>query len=881
MDDYTRISDFKDINNYGIYKQLLDMNPEAIVVHIDGKLIYMNIAALQLIGANENFDYSNLHIKDVITPDSLQSSFDRLERIKNENIALKGALNIKSFDGSIKTIEVHSQPIVLNNISAILVIIRDITDIIKTQKAADYSNTLYRNVFDYSPNSILISKFEDGKIIEANTALEELSGFTKEELIGKTTKELGFWINYEDRANVIKAILENGSLNNVELKYKIKNGKIITTNSTYRLLNIDGEKFLFVIITDITNFVETQKKLIESEVLFKTIFDLSPHSITISQIEDGKIIATNEATIRLNGFQKDEMIGRTVHELDFWINKNDRDKLIEKIRNKEHINFYETQFKIRNNQIITVLATFRNININNQEFLLSVIQDITKEKKLDDEKNKLLKILTDSQKIAKIGTWAYDIPNDLLEWSDEMYNIFKKDKYNFIVNATSYLDLFEEEDKVEILKLYKKSIETKTTIQYTYKINFEDGTFKWVEGIGEHFYDDNGNHIYSYGTTQDVTTSKLAEQKIKENDEKFRMLAENTSDVLLIINNRGEIEYLSPSHNIRFGMLENHTLPTNIEQTYSLAQPDHLERIQNIFYDSIENHLKHFQYTYQVNINHNINLWLEDYVSVLYDENNNFKKAFIVSRDITKQKNIDDELKMAKDRAEESDTLKTAFLQNMSHEIRTPLNGILGFTKLLENEDLRQEEIKEFINLIKQSSYRLLDTMNNILELSQIETKQVTIDYQNVMLNSLLMDIYEEYYGKATIKNITLDYKFALDDENSIIQSDPKRLYQIVTNLLSNAIKFTLNGRVEIGYYIDSFDIVIYVKDTGIGISADHIEKIFERFYQSERSIARNYEGNGLGLAICKELTKLLGGSIKVDSELGKGSTFYFSMPVS
>jgi len=120
-----------------------------------------------------------------------------------------------------------------------------------------------------------------------------------------------------------------------------------------------------------------------------------------------------------------------------------------------------------------------------------------------------------------------------------------------------------------------------------------------------------------------------------------------------------------------------------------------------------------------------------------------------------------------------------------------------------------------------------------------------------------------------------------LDDENSIIQSDPKRLYQIVTNLLSNAIKFTLNGRVEIGYYIDSFDIVIYVKDTGIGISADHIEKIFERFYQSERSIARNYEGNGLGLAICKELTKLLGGSIKVDSELGKGSTFYFSMPVS
>jgi len=236
------------------------------------------------------------------------------------------------------------------------------------------------------------------------------------------------------------------------------------------------------------------------------------------------------------------------------------------------------------------------------------------------------------------------------------------------------------------------------------------------------------------------------------------------------------------------------------------------------------------------------------------------------------------ELIIAKEIAEEGDELKTAFLQNISHKIRTPLNGIIGFSDLLNREDLNQEEIREFTALIGQSGKRLVEIINNVLDVSKIQTGQVKIEQNQIMINSLFSDLFNLFDPVAKAKNINLKYQNH-DKENRIMFSDEAKVNQIFTNLISNAIKYTKSGDIDFGYEIKDDFIQFFVKDTGLGMPQDLREKVFNQFVQSEQSPGKEYEGAGLGLSICKGLVELLGGKIWVESEIKKGSTFYFNLP--
>jgi len=236
------------------------------------------------------------------------------------------------------------------------------------------------------------------------------------------------------------------------------------------------------------------------------------------------------------------------------------------------------------------------------------------------------------------------------------------------------------------------------------------------------------------------------------------------------------------------------------------------------------------------------------------------------------------ELIIAKERAEESDKLKTAFLRNISHEIRTPLSAIIGFSSLLNDENNSKEEIREFTSLISQSGKRLIETVNNVLDIAKIQTGQVEIKKKPIFIYSIFSDLFTFFNPLANIKNISLNYHNQ-DSEFVLIYSDESKLYQILTNLINNALKFSESGNIDFGYEIIENTIRFYVKDTGIGIRSDLYDSIFDRFIQVEQSLSRGYEGSGLGLAICKGLVGLLGGKIGVESEVSKGTTFFFTLP--
>jgi PAS domain S-box-containing protein len=240
--------------------------------------------------------------------------------------------------------------------------------------------------------------------------------------------------------------------------------------------------------------------------------------------------------------------------------------------------------------------------------------------------------------------------------------------------------------------------------------------------------------------------------------------------------------------------------------------------------------------------------------------------------------NMNEELTRAKNKAEESDRLKSAFLANMSHEIRTPLNAILGFSGLLKEVFDSREKTDEYVEIIESSGQQLLNIIDDILEISKIEAGQISISPDTININKVMRELYQLYSRQAELKNLKL---FLLDDYRNDFYTitDENRLKQILCNLLNNALKFTSAGKIQFGYEIEDDDIRFYVNDTGIGLSEEDCTIIFKPFRQVETGSTRSYGGNGLGLSISKALVEKLGGTITVKSEPLKGSSFSFTIP--
>jgi len=260
------------------------------------------------------------------------------------------------------------------------------------------------------------------------------------------------------------------------------------------------------------------------------------------------------------------------------------------------------------------------------------------------------------------------------------------------------------------------------------------------------------------------------------------------------------------------------------------------------------------------------------------------KEEFLLEAfmDISDLKKAEGQLKVARDKAEESNQLKSAFLANMSHEIRTPMNGILGFAQILTEPGITSVQLDRYSKIITQSGHHLLNIINDIIDIAKIESGQLNFIESAVNINQLLKELYSffnSFIAQTEKKGIELKINLPLPDNSAVLSTDPTRLKQILTNLINNSVKFTEKGFIEFGYELTNNNIVFHVKDSGIGIPENKKKVIFERFNQASETTEKIYGGTGLGLSISKACIEKLGGDIWVKSKINFGSEFYFTIP--
>ncbi len=401
----------------------------------------------------------------------------------------------------------------------------------------------------------------------------------------------------------------------------------------------------------------------------------------------------------------------------------------------------------------------------------------------------------------------------------------------------------------------------------------KDGSYVWVETKASVLYDQERYPIGILGASRDISKRKTAQDELR----KLSRAVTQSPDLIFITDKYGKIEYVNPS----FTKLTGYDKDEVIGKTPGIFNfgfhPKEFYRnlwdtilSRNDWYGEFRNKKKDGEL-----------YWESASISPIKNEESVITHFVAVKADITEQKRILEDLIKAKEKAEESDRLKSAFLVNMSHEIRTPMNGILGFAELLKEPNLAGEEQSIYIAMINKSGQRMLNLINNIVDISKIEAGLMQVHYSTTNINDLLDEIRSFFKPEAMPRGLIYKVHNKLFTQESTINTDKDKLYAILSNLVKNAIKFSHEGTIEVGCARYENMIEFYVKDTGIGIPTNRQTAIFERFVKADIEDRMAYQSAGLGLTISKSYVEMLGGKLWLESQEGAGSVFYFTIPAN
>ena len=506
---------------------------------------------------------------------------------------------------------------------------------------------------------------------------------------------------------------------------------------------------------------------------------------------------------------------------------------------------------------------------------MGVLIDITQQKRVEEN---LKESQTQFKNIVENSTnlfYAHDTEHKLSFVSPQVQNYLACEPEEAMVRWTEFVTDNPINEKGFQYTL--KAIETGER-QPTYELELQrkDGKKILVE-VREAPVIENGKVTGIVGSLVDITERKKAEKDIEESRILLKTIINATPDLVWLKDVNGVYLNCNKRFEDFFGKKEEEILGKTDYDFLSKELADFFTQHDKLAMKAGKPLKNEEEITFASDGHSEV---LETIKTPVTGNNNEIMGVLGVGRDITQRKTFEKELTKAKEKAEESDKLKSAFLANMSHEIRTPMNGIMGFSSLLQKPGLSDEIRSKYVNIIRKSGERMLDTINDLIEISKIETGQEELHFKLVKPDTLLQNLYEFFKHSAEDKGLELIFERDPALENALIGTDIGKFNSIVTNLVRNAIKYTTAGFVKIREKKETNRLIVEVSDSGQGIPQDRHKAIFERFVQADIKDSQALEGAGLGLSIIKAYVEMMDGDISLESEPGKGSCFTIYIPV-
>jgi PAS domain S-box-containing protein len=730
-------------------------------------------------------------------------------------------------------------------------------------------STIYKELANLLPQTVFEIKL-DGTLTFGNQSGLQMFGYTMEDL-EKGLNVLNLIIPEErekaikDFQLVIQGVKGQGTEYTALRKDKSVFSILIYASPIFKSGKPAGLRGFLI---DIDERKRIELELKESEHRFR---DLAEKSLVgIYLIQDNLFTYVNSTFASIFGYTIEEIAGIIGPE-DITADC-DRELVLSKIQQRissqiESIN-YQFKAKTKPGNIIDVEVYGSRTSIRGKPAVVGSLIDITERKKSVEElkllskRNELiLNTAADGFQILNSSGRTVQVNPALCEMTgyaeSEIFNVDANDLY-ILENSSLFNALNQIQINEKSSHLFKAKMKRKDSVSIDVEIHANSLKLE-TESL-------------FFLSVRNITERISSEQMIKQ----LSMAVEQSPVSIVITDLNGTIEYV----NQRFCKSTGYSFAEVVGRKPSILKSGkHSAEFYSEIWNTILEKKEWYGEIYNKKKNGEL-YWEQAKISPIVNNHGNITHYLAVKEDITKKKQTENELKLAKEKAEEMIRLKSSFLANMNHELRTPLIGILGFADILF-EELQNPEQKEMANTILDSGKRLLECLNMILDLSRLEADELEFEFAPINCGAAVRDIFDSF--KQAALNKKLDYRLEIIDDKLFSRIDNRIFTQIISNIINNAIKFTRNGEVKVTvqpeYVSDRLYNVIKISDTGIGISKEEQKIIFEEFRQAKEGFNRPYEGTGLGLTITKKFVELMGGNLKLESEPGEGSTFIVRFP--
>jgi PAS domain S-box-containing protein len=769
----------------------------------------------------------------------------------------------------------------------------------------------------------------DGRIIEVNNAAVAAYGYEREELLGMSLSDLRHPSTHGLLAEQLQAAATGGA--HFETIHVKKDGTTFPVEVSSTGAEIAGEFILMSIIRDVTERAMAEAVLRESQERFAKAFNASPLVVTITSLRTGKLTEVNQTFVDVTGFSREETIGRSTAELGLWDRNVDRTAELEELQRVGSVRNKEYSFRLKNGTELIGLLSAEVLEIGGEPSALTVIQDVTERKRSEETLRRSEQRLQQMADAMPQIVWVADRDGTVTYYNNRVseYAGFEHNSDG----SWNWSPAVHPEDAAKTVEAWSEAVRKGTVYSIEHRLAMKDGSIRWQLSRAVPIRDADGNILQWYGTATDIHDIRQAQEAVvaaeRQAAEEYQRLltrivplAETLGaarDLVTIYRSMGDfvrasmpcsaffVSFFDPATRLRTaayvwgedGELDVSLLPP-IELTRdggpnSQAVYEKRSVIVNSYMDWMSGrpHIVFNENGVDPMSSIAVPMIVMDRVTGTLEvqayENYAFSDEHVVALEmaanlaavaIENVRLIEIEAE-ARAAAESANLAKDEFLSVLSHELRTPLNAMLGWVRMLRSDVLDKESAAKALEVIERNTRLQGSLIEDLLDVSRIISGKMRIETEAVDLLTVIRTVSETVRPLAASKEIT--YVTEAADDNIFLHADPVRLQQVVSNLVQNAIKFTpAGGKVSVAATRAGGEAVLTVTDSGIGIDAEFLPYIFDRFRQADASTKRNYTGLGLGLTITKTIVALHGGDIEVESGgPDKGSVFRVRLPLA